>query len=282
MIVIMSAGHGGILNKILSDNYGLYMGRLKKLIKKLQLKSLLQVYHNTIIEQLQTGMIEEVPHNDEVGVIHYLPHHELWNPNKNTTKLRIVYDASAHQKGYKSLNEILHRGPVMLPDLVGVLLRIRMMKLVIIADIEKAFLQIGLHPEERNCTRFLWVKNLDEEVSEKNIKSYRFKRVPFGVISSPFLLAATLKYHLDHTATSLAFEIKQNLYVDNIILTADDTKETIYKYHGTKEIFRKASMNVREFLSNDKEFNKRIPEDDLNKTNKETFFRLNWSHDSKC
>uniref|UniRef100_A0A1I7VNN6 Reverse transcriptase domain-containing protein n=1 Tax=Loa loa TaxID=7209 RepID=A0A1I7VNN6_LOALO len=263
----------------LSDNYGLCMGRLKNLLKKLQLKSLLQVYHNTIIEQLQAGMIEEVPHNDEVGVIHYLPHHEVWNPNKNTTKLRIVYDASAHQKGYKSLNEVLHRGPVMLPDLVGVLLRFRMMKLVIIADIEKAFLQIGLHPEEKNCTRFLWVKNLDEEVSERNIKSYRFKRVPFGVISSPFLLAATLKYHLDHTATSLAFEIKQNLYVDNIILTADDTKEAIYKYHGTKEIFRKASMNVREFLSNDKEFNKQIPEDDLNKTNKETFFGLNWSHD---
>ncbi|VDM95014.1 unnamed protein product, partial [Onchocerca ochengi] len=43
------------------------------------------VYHNTIMEQLQTGMIEEVSHNDEVGVIPYLPHHEVWNPNKNTT-----------------------------------------------------------------------------------------------------------------------------------------------------------------------------------------------------
>uniref|UniRef100_A0A1I7VAM3 DUF1758 domain-containing protein n=1 Tax=Loa loa TaxID=7209 RepID=A0A1I7VAM3_LOALO len=44
----------------LSDSYGLCTGRLKNLIKKLQLKSLLQ---------------EEVPHNDEVDVIHYLPHH---------------------------------------------------------------------------------------------------------------------------------------------------------------------------------------------------------------
>ncbi|VDM93348.1 unnamed protein product [Onchocerca ochengi] len=68
------------------------------------------VYHNTIMEQLQTGMIEEVPHNDKVGVIHYLPHHEVWNPNKNTT-----YDASVYQKGYKSLNEFLQRGPVLLP-----------------------------------------------------------------------------------------------------------------------------------------------------------------------
>ncbi|VBB34482.1 unnamed protein product, partial [Acanthocheilonema viteae] len=243
--------------KNLSNNYGLCMGRLKNLIKKLQLKSLLQIYHNTIMEQLQTGMIEEIPHNDEIGVIHYLPHHEVWNPNKNTTKLRVVYDASAHQKGYRSLNEVLQRGPVMLPDLVGILLRFRMMKLVIIADIEKAFLQIGLHPEKRNCTKFLWIKNLDEEVSEKNIKSYRFKRVPFGVISSPSLLTATLKYHLDNTATSLASEIKKNLYVDNIILIADNMEEAIYKYHKTKEIFREAAMNVREFLSNDKEFNKR-------------------------
>uniref|UniRef100_A0AAF5PJS3 Uncharacterized protein n=1 Tax=Wuchereria bancrofti TaxID=6293 RepID=A0AAF5PJS3_WUCBA len=58
--------------------------------------------------------------NDEVGVIHYLPHHEVFTPSKNTTKLRIVYDASAHHKGFRSLNDVLYRGPVMLPELIGV------------------------------------------------------------------------------------------------------------------------------------------------------------------
>uniref|UniRef100_A0A1I7W520 Integrase_SAM-like_N domain-containing protein n=1 Tax=Loa loa TaxID=7209 RepID=A0A1I7W520_LOALO len=60
---------------------------------------------------------------DQEGIIHYLPHHEVLTPGKATTKLRIVYDASAHIKGDKSLNNVLYRGPTILPDLAGALLR---------------------------------------------------------------------------------------------------------------------------------------------------------------
>ncbi|MCP9261866.1 Pao retrotransposon peptidase family protein [Dirofilaria immitis] len=84
----------------LSDSYKLCLGRLKSLIRRLQLQSLLQTYNETIKEQHQ----------------------------------------SAHHKGFKSLNEALYRCPVLLPDLVGILLRCRMMNTVITADIEKAFL----------------------------------------------------------------------------------------------------------------------------------------------
>ncbi|VBB29784.1 unnamed protein product [Acanthocheilonema viteae] len=102
----------------LNNNLGLCFGRLKSLIDKLQSnETLLLKYDEIICDQWQFNVIEKLsPEIDQIGVIHYLPHHEIITPTKTTTKL-IVYDASAHSNGMKSLNDILHRGPLTLPNL---------------------------------------------------------------------------------------------------------------------------------------------------------------------
>ena len=52
---------------------------------------------------------------------------------------------------------------------------------------------------------------------DENLDTYRFCRVPFGIICSPFLLAGTIKYHLKQIGTSVALKISDNIYVDTLL-----------------------------------------------------------------
>ena len=56
------------------------------------------------------------------------------------------------------MNDCLYRGPILLPDLRGILLRLRQYPIVMLADIEKAYLQVGIQEKDRDVTRFLWFK----------------------------------------------------------------------------------------------------------------------------
>ena len=105
---------------------------------------------------MKKEVIERVDENSIEGDLkYYVAHHGVITPNNTTTKLRIVYDASAKaKKNNISLNECLYRGPVILEDLCALLLRFRTHKIAVVADIEKAFDQVGLKETDRDVTRF--------------------------------------------------------------------------------------------------------------------------------
>ena len=96
--------------------------------------------------------------------------------------------------------------------------------------IEKAFLQVGLHEADRGVTRFLWLKDIQKPVSKENLLVCRFKRLPFGIISNPFLLGATIKHHLEKENSATAKNIKNDFYVDNLISGADNEKDAVRLY----------------------------------------------------
>ena len=125
----------------------MWLGRLKSLIKRLEKNpDLLEKYSNIIHEQFAKGIIERVGSSEEDNEIrkYYIPHHAVITPEKATTKIRIVYDASAKiKRSVKSLNECLYRGPVILEDLCGLFLRFRMKKIGLVSDIEKNLFTSG-------------------------------------------------------------------------------------------------------------------------------------------
>ena len=81
----------------LPDNYQLSYNRLQELLHRLkQTPSILQEYDDIIQDQLKKGIIEPAVETAlPLSRLHYLAHHAVIRTDKTTTKLCVVYDASA-------------------------------------------------------------------------------------------------------------------------------------------------------------------------------------------
>ena len=88
---------------------------------------LFKKYGKYFKEQLEAGIIEELQENDHGldGWTHYLPHHPVIRQDKETTKLRVVFDDSCSFAKNPSLNQCLNSGPSVIPELYDVMLRFR-------------------------------------------------------------------------------------------------------------------------------------------------------------
>ena len=129
---------------VLPSNKQGSLSRLSTLIKKLERNNLTDDYGGIIREQLETNIIETA--SEEVkGREFYIPHKPVIRHNAASTKLRVVYDASARASpNAPSLNECLYPGPALQNKLWDVLVRQRFFPVAIFGDIQKAFLQIEL------------------------------------------------------------------------------------------------------------------------------------------
>ena len=76
-----------------------------------------------------------------------------------------MYNASAREDG-PPLNDCLHTGSSLTPDILDILIRFRVQPIALVADIEKAFLMIAVKEEDRDVLRFLWVDEFSGWVGE--------------------------------------------------------------------------------------------------------------------
>ena len=149
------------------------------------------------------------------GTVHSLPYREVVRTDRKTIKLRVVFDASSKCPGEISLNDALYSDPNLLPLLFDILIRFRVCKVALTADIEKAFLNASVKSEQRNMLRILWVDSI--ESVDPCIVVYRFCRLVFGLISSLFLLGVTMRHHMSkYVEVDIEFllEVLRSLYVD--------------------------------------------------------------------
>ena len=76
---------------------------------------------------MKEGIIQEVSEGEPTGKEFYLPHKPVINHSTESTKLRIVFDASARENDRSpSLNDVIEVGPLLQNHMWKVLVRNRM------------------------------------------------------------------------------------------------------------------------------------------------------------
>ncbi|VDP15125.1 unnamed protein product [Heligmosomoides polygyrus] len=114
------------------------------------------MYNQTFHSYLREGIIQEAKDNSNRVAIFYLPHRHVWTPPKSTL---LVFDASSHAKDELSHNDVIYEGCSLMPLIHDVLLQFRTHVYTMVADTQKAFLQIRLPDSHRDAKVSMEISN---------------------------------------------------------------------------------------------------------------------------
>ncbi|XP_050303785.1 uncharacterized protein LOC126741423 [Anthonomus grandis grandis] len=143
---------------------------------------------------------------------YFLPHTAVLRDSSLTTKCRVVFDASAKTNTNISLNDIILAGPTIQEDLFSILLRLRLRKHVLSADIKMMYRCVQIDSTERSYQQILWRKD-----SKEKIKVFELNTVTYGTSSAPFQATRCL--------LELSLQYKDNNSQDENLVLFHDQKE---------------------------------------------------------
>ncbi|XP_030765371.1 uncharacterized protein LOC115889501 [Sitophilus oryzae] len=203
----------------------------KRLLRNPQLYS---QYSNYMREYLDSHNMIAVQNPSPNTHSYYLPHHCVIRPDSLTTKLRVVFDASARDYTNKSLNDTLLTGPKLQSDILSILLRFRSHLIVFASDIKQMFCQILVNENHTEYLKILWRFNANEPIQE-----YKLTRVTFENL---------VKYP---EASKI---LDMDRYVDDIISGCDSLSLAIKIQRDLISILEHSGFELRKWTSNSSDF----------------------------
>jgi len=186
--------------------------------------------------------------NLESELSYFLPHQPVLRPESVSTKLRVVFDASAKTDNGQSLNDILLPGPNLQGDLLQILLRFRIHPYVLTADIAMMFRQIKVVKEDRRLQLILWRKQESEP-----IEVYSLNTVTYGTTCAPYLALRCLQqlgkeegdlYPLAQKA------LQSDFYMDDVLTGSGDLAEAIVLQRQLMTLLGRGQFPLRKWRSN--------------------------------
>ena len=198
---------------LVPSNWKVSIASLERVQENLKKRGLLTEYGEIFKDQEQRGIIEKIQIcPEDFEQYNFIPHHPVVKTEGQiTTKVCAVFNCSIKtDKDSPSLNQACFEGLDLINNLASLLLKFRQGKYVLLADIEKAFLNIFLKSDiDKNRLCFFW-----REGSELIV--YRYRTIIFGLNCSPYVLHAVIKHHLSQYVET---ETVQALKIDYMLTT---------------------------------------------------------------
>lgn len=250
----------------LGDNRNIALSRLKSFLKHAEKKErLLEAVDAEISDYINKGFAERAKRHNPDELAHYLPLLTVAKKSlsPNDFKIRVVKDAGCRVRDEASLNDVLHQGPNLLPEITKVVSYFRQQRIPIISDIEKAFLQFSINPEHRTFLRFFWPMGISQNPKAK-ILEFWATSLDFGLVCSPWLHCAGIKYHLDSQAAeqpkyaSFIESVKNNFYMDDIVTGAESVEDGKTKVKLLNTIFSAGGFPLKKWATNSPELGRFI------------------------
>ncbi|XP_022197772.1 uncharacterized protein LOC111054948 [Nilaparvata lugens] len=242
----------------LGQSYKQALTRFHSLEKRLAANAELKKQYTEFMEEyINLGHMSPAPESSYQEFCYHIPHHPVFKPDSTTTKLRVVFDASAKSVTGLSLNDVIHIGPTVQPELFETVLRFRTHRIAFIADVTKMYRQILVHPEDRNVQRIFWRSDENQPVQE-----YFLNTVTYGTSSAPYLATRTLNHLADVECppnSAVCHALKEDFYVDDLISGSSTIESAIELSHQLLTTVDRGKMELRKWLSNSTELLATIP-----------------------
>ncbi|XP_055623147.1 uncharacterized protein LOC129766597 [Toxorhynchites rutilus septentrionalis] len=246
----------------LGDSYQQARKRFLSLERRLEKSSdTYKEYRCFMHEYEELGHMVPVTAEEFCKIKYFIPHSCVVKPDSTSTKLRVVFDASAKTLSGISLNDIQVVGPTIQRELFDLLIDFKTHDKVLMADIAKMYRQILIAQPDTWLQCILWRKHSNEP-----LRAYRLLTVTYGEASSSFLACRALYEAAEDYRTinsKITEAIQQSFYVDNLMIGAASTEELIELKHGVEDALLRHCFPLRKWASNDTKVLEGIPERDL-------------------
>lgn len=214
-------------------------------------ESLGGAYVTFMKEYEANGHMKEVDNSSTPTTRFYLPHHPVLKESSLTTKLRVVFDASAKSSTGVSLNDILMRGPTVQEELFAILARFRKHQYAITSDVEKMFRQISVDPEDQDLQCILW-----REKPSDSLRTFKLTTVTYGTTSASFMATQCLVSLAEiekNRYPEAASAIRRDFYMDDLMTGAETIAGCIQLQTQISSILSSARLPLRKWCSNSDE-----------------------------